>query len=177
MLVALSISGLLLVFLIKPVSKVPVSLPAGTEPLPVMLRLTALLIDLIPAGVLVGFLMRKPLAELVTLPVLSIDVERSVPFLLIAALTVLHSALSELARGTTLGRALVGGRVVTGEGSKPRPGQILLRNGLKCLILVVPPLAVFALINPQLQGLPDMAAGTIVVHTPDEPSSQESENT
>ena len=176
MLIALSISGLLLVFLIKPVSKAPVALPTTMEPLPVMLRVASLLIDLLPAGVLVGFILRKPLVELLTLPVLSIDIEKSIPYLLMAGLTVLHSTVSELSRGTTLGKALVGARVVTAEGQRPRVGQTLLRNGLKCLILVVPPLAIFALINPHLQGLPDMAAGTVVVHTPEESTERNSDD-
>jgi uncharacterized RDD family membrane protein YckC len=62
------------------------------------------------------------------------------------------------------------------NGEKARSHQILLRNALKCLILVVPPLAVFALINPHLQGLSDIAAGTVVVYEPDQSPEQESED-
>jgi hypothetical protein len=69
MLAAISISGLLLVFLIKPVSKAPVTLPVGTSPLPASLRLGALLLDLLPSGVLVGLVMRKAMGELVNAPV------------------------------------------------------------------------------------------------------------
>jgi uncharacterized RDD family membrane protein YckC len=138
------------------------------------LRLAALLIDLLPAGVIVGFTLQAPLGQLLTLPVLSMDIERSIPYLLMAGLAVIHSTVSELTKGTSLGKALVGARVVTTDGLRPSAGQILLRNGLKCLILIVPPLAVFALINPHLQGLADMAAGTVVVHTPGEEPEQES---
>jgi uncharacterized RDD family membrane protein YckC len=176
MLVGVSISGLLLVFLIKPVSKAPVTLPPGTLPLPVSMRLGALLLDILPAGVIVGLLMRKTMGDMLNAPVLTIDLEQSVPFLLMAGLTIVHCTVTEMVKGTSLGKALVGGRVSTVKGEQPRPRQVLLRNALKCLILIVPPLAVFALINPHLQGLPDIAAGTVVVYEPDDPAEHQAED-
>jgi uncharacterized RDD family membrane protein YckC len=170
MLIAVSISVLLLVFLIKPVSKAPVTLAPGVTPLPITLRLGALLIDLMPAGIVAGLILRAPLLELLSAPTLTFDLERCVPYMLMAGLTVLHSTVGELYRNASLGKALVGGRVTTADGSNPRIGQILLRNGLKCLVLLVPPLAVFGLINPHLQGLPDMAAGTLIVRRAPEQS-------
>ena len=79
------------------------------------------------------------------------------------AMTVGHSTLGELVGGRTLGKALVGARVVTGDGSRPSPVAVLARNGLKALVLLIPLLAVFALLNPHAQGLGDLVARTVVV--------------
>lgn len=181
MLVAISISGLLLVFLIKPVSKAPVTLPTGTVPLPASMRVGALLLDLLPAGIIVGLVLRSSLRELLNVPVLTIDLEQSVPFLLMAGLAMFHSTLTELFTGgsrggVSLGKAIMGARVVSVSGQRPKPHQIILRNLLKCLILIVPPLAVFALINPHLQGLSDIAAGTVVVHEPEQAPEERAED-
>jgi uncharacterized RDD family membrane protein YckC len=163
LLVAMSISALLLVFLIKPVSKTPVALPAGVAPVPISLRLVALLVDLLPAGVLAGLMLRAPLGDLIASPLITLDLERSVPYLVMAGLAALHCTVSELVTSASLGKAVVGARVTDATGARPKPVQVFLRNGIKFLVLLVPPLAVFALINPHLQGLPDMAAATVVV--------------
>ena len=78
-----------------------------------------------------------------------------------------HSSVSELLTGKTLGKAMVGARIARLDGTSPRIEQLLLRNFLKCFVLLVPPLALFSLFNPHLQGLPDVAAGTVVVHEPE----------
>jgi uncharacterized RDD family membrane protein YckC len=82
---------------------------------------------------------------------------------------VLHSTLSELAWGRTVGKAMVGGRVIALSGGPPRPKQVLVRNLFKALALAVPPLALLVLLNPNRQRLGDLVAGTVVVA--DEPDA------
>jgi uncharacterized RDD family membrane protein YckC len=171
MMVAITISGLLLVFLVRPASgQTSVALATNVVPLPLGARMTALLIDLVPAGVLATLLLRTSISDLFAVPVFTINFEQGSPYLLMAGITVLHSSIAELVSGKSLGKAMVGARITRLDGSRARAGQLLMRNGLKCLVLLVPPLAVLAIFSPHLQGLADLAAGTVVVHEDSEQS-------
>ncbi len=75
----------------------------------------------------------------------------------------LHGTITELATGRSLGKAFVGARVVTITGVRPSAATILFRNAFKLLVLLIPVLAVFALLNPNVQGLGDSVARTLVV--------------
>lgn len=167
---------LLLVWLIKPIPPRPIALPPELAPLPVSARLTAFAIDLLPAGLLTALLLRTPISTLFNMPLVTLDLEQSIPYLLMAGLMIVHSTINELSKATTMGKSMMGARVVSVDGSPPSTGQILVRNAMKCMVLLVPPLAVAALINPNLQGLPDKIAGTLVVHAapkPIEPGSED----
>ena len=71
--------------------------------------------------------------------------------------------MTELATRRTLGKTLLGARVVARDGSRPTTVAILIRNGFKALVLLIPVLAVFALLSPHLQGVGDSVARTVVV--------------
>jgi len=62
-----------------------------------------------------------------------------------------------------LGKMLVGARVVMVDGARPASRAILVRNLFKALVLLIPVLAVVALLNPHGQGLGDLMARTVVV--------------
>ena len=141
--------------------------PAGVTPLSAGQRIAALALDLFPAGVLTALVLQNPLGDLFRLPIVTMSLELSLPYLMMVGLTILHSSVSEILTGKTLGKAMVGARIAARDGSPPRIEQLLLRNFLKCFVLLVPPLALFSLFNPHLQGLPDLAARTIVVHEPE----------
>ena len=100
------------------------------------------------------------------MPLWTTDLADCVPSMLAITLTVAHCTVSELLTMRTLGKLLVSARVVAVDGSRPRPGAILVRNLFKGLVLVIPVLAVIAMLNPHLQGLGDAVARTVVVRDP-----------
>lgn len=71
-------------------------------------------------------------------------------------------------RGQTLGKKVLGLRVVDERGLKLRPSQVVIRNLLRfvdCLPLFYALGGVVALFNSRSQRLGDLAAGTVVVRT------------
>jgi uncharacterized RDD family membrane protein YckC len=80
------------------------------------------------------------------------------------ALYLLHTTASEVLTGRTMGKALVGLRVVSLDGSVPDRGQLLTRNLLRIIdagLLFIPVLLVP--FSPLRQRVGDAAAGTLVV--------------
>ncbi len=158
------VGGVLLVLVVRPGSRKPVTLPAGWRQVPIFSRLLALLLDLLPAAIVTMLALEARPADLARIPLLTPDFADSWPYLLMVFLTVAHSLIGELAFRRSLGMAFLDAQVV-GEGAgSPSAVQILLRNLVKLLMLVIPPLAVFALITPNLQGLHDALSRTIVAH-------------
>jgi uncharacterized RDD family membrane protein YckC len=162
-LVALAVTVLLVVFLFRPAGPGPPALPRRLVPLTVTARLAALAGDLLIGGFIAVLLMRCPVSALIRLPLLTTTLEETLPFMLMLGLTMLHSTAGELARGRTIGKAMVDAWVVDLRGERPGTGAILLRNAFKCVILFIPPLAIFALLNPNTQSLGDLVARTVVV--------------
>jgi uncharacterized RDD family membrane protein YckC len=161
-----AITALVVVFLFKPSPKAaPVNLPAALTVLPPVPRLIAVTADLAVGGLVTSILLQCTPVELLRFPLWTADLTRATPALVMIAITVVHSTLGELFGARTLGKALVGARVVSGDGSRPPPVAILARNGLKALVLLIPLLAVFALLNPHAQGLGDLVARTVVVRS------------
>lgn len=159
-----SISALLLIFAVRPVRRGPVALPAKLAPLPLIQRIGAMLIDIVPGGLIAALALRSPISDLLQIPVVTLDLEQSGTYLLMVGLTVVQCTIFEIAKQTSLGKSMVGGQVVAVDGSRPTAGALVLRNFVKGIVLLVPPLAVFAALTHHLQGLPDLAAGTVVVH-------------
>jgi uncharacterized RDD family membrane protein YckC len=82
------------------------------------------------------------------------------------ALYLLHTTVSELLTGgRTVGKWLFGLTVVTLDGAEPTAGQVLVRNLLRVLDLLLFPLLLVLL--PLRQRSADMAAGTVVVRLED----------
>jgi uncharacterized RDD family membrane protein YckC len=74
------------------------------------------------------------------------------------AIYLLHTTLSELFVGRTVGKRLLGLKVVTVEGTTPTPSQFLMRN----LLRIVDPL-VMIIVSPLRQRSADTIANTMVV--------------
>jgi len=175
LMLAVSVIAVLIVLLVRPGSRAVVELPKNTAVLPALPRVVAMLIDLVPGGVLTVVLLRVSPAELLRLPMMTETLDQSAAHLLMLGIMALHCTISEMLRGTTLGKAVVGGFVRTSTGAPISIGQALARNGVKVMILLVPPLAVFALFNPYMQGFNDMAARTMVLRATDEPAESDAE--
>ena len=90
----------------------------------------------------------------------------------------LHTALTEIAFGRTVGKAACGLRVVGLDGERAPPGSLVTRNLLRLIDLSMAmfPL-VLVLYSPLRQRAGDVAAGTLVVldKPGDEPASEDAE--
>jgi uncharacterized RDD family membrane protein YckC len=166
LLLALGITALMVILLFKPSpSATAVALPVSMVALPPLRRLAAVVVDLALSAVVTLLVFRCPVVELLWWPLWTADLAASVPFLAMIGLTVAHSTLAELAAGGTIGKKLVGAKVVTCDGARPRARAIFVRNALKAIVLLIPVLAVFALLDPHVQGFADQVARTVVVRT------------
>ncbi len=166
--------ALLLAILVRPASSRAdkAAVAPAVDPAPLATRGMGLLLDLAPAAFLAMKLTGSELSDLFNFPLWAATLEESMPVIIAAALTGLHCAVGEAIWGTSIGKGLVGLRVVALDGSKPRLWQALVRNLFKIICTVMPPLAVLALLNPYRQRLGDAVARTIVTTVPEEsPSS------
>lgn len=168
------IVALALVFVARPAVRRAHPLAAGLVPLPVSSRLAALAVDAAPGGLLAVLITDSAPAALLKWPLWTAGLSDGIPFLIMAAITVCHVTIVELTKGTTLGKSLMGGKVLSADGSRARPWPVLLRNLVKCLIVVVPPLGLFALLNPNLQGVGDLVSHTVVVRSQAEETADSS---
>jgi len=163
-LLALGITALMVIVLFKPSgSAASVVLPVSMVTLGPLPRLMAVAVDLGVSGVVSLIVFRCPPVELFWWPLWTADLSATAPFLVMIGLTVLHSTLTELIAGCTLGKKLVRAKVVTADGARPSARAILARNALKVIVLLIPVLAVFAVLTPHLQGLGDQVARTVIV--------------
>ncbi len=165
LLFAVAITVLLLVLIFKPASQAASpTLPATMAVLGLTPRLLALAIDLALGGVATILLLRCTPAELFRLPMWTADIADAAPSLWLIGITMMHCTLGEIVAARSVGKALLGARVVAAQGARPALGSILVRNAFKIIVLLIPVLAVFALLNHHLQGLGDLMARTLVVH-------------
>lgn len=144
-----------------------VRLPEGVEfSLPLagpVRRLLALLVDVAAVSVASSVLSIGAVA----LAVLSVDLAVAVTTLLYFVLSVGYGIACEgWLRGQTLGKRLLGLRVMDARGLRLTPAQVVLRNllrpidSLPALYLIG---GIAALLSPRGQRLGDLAAGTVVV--------------
>ncbi|MHC4963386.1 MAG: RDD family protein [Planctomycetota bacterium] len=166
LLMALGITALMVIVLFKPsASASAVVLPVSMVTLPPLRRLVAVAVDLALSAVVTLLVFRCPVVELLWWPLWTADLAVSVPFLAMIGLTVAHCTLAELAAASTIGKKLLGAKVVSCDGARPRARAIIVRNALKVIVLLIPVLAVFALLDPHVRGLGDHVARTVVVRT------------
>lgn len=130
-------------------------------------RALAALIDFVPCFALVYVLfphaMSKPTFEY--WPGRSGTWPAMLPGLLVIALFVTHTTLAEWRFGCSFGKRILRLRVLDVSTLRPQAWQILLRNLLKILDLIVPPLLVILVVSPYRQRLGDIVAYTIVAST------------
>lgn len=152
-----------IVVVVKPGQSKPVTLPENTMVLPLGLRLTALLFDFAPGGILTLLVLEQSPLDLIFHPLFASEPGQVAAFGMMLGLTMTHSLLGELWKATTLGKAILGARVITSKGGRPGAKQIVIRNMLKLVILLIPPLGLLMIRNPYLQGIPEMKSHTVVV--------------
>lgn len=163
LLMAMAATIALLLFLVRPTESVSLSLPAGVETLPLMRRVVALLIDLLPGAAVAVLLTGSHPMDLLYLPIFTIEMQQSVPYLLMAAITLVHTAIMEVFFATSIGKILIGARIADTGGGRPAVRRIALRAVMKGLVFFLPPLVLFSIMSANGRGLPDLVSGTVVV--------------
>jgi uncharacterized RDD family membrane protein YckC len=154
------------------------NLPVDVQPAGLS-RVAAAAVDFAPglAVSMIYFTLHDPTEVLARLPLgRPIDTDEIMPALLAIAVHVAHTTLTELFTGSTLGKAICGCRIITMNGSRPNPAQVLIRNATKVLEMVVPFLLIFAVLSPTYQRLGDLLARTLVVTHGRPPQEPEDEN-
>lgn len=155
---------IVIVFIVRPdPTAVRISVPEGASLASPRRRLAAAVIDFVPSSILAILILGASPVELLNWPLVTRDIGDAQCVLIAILITVAHSALSEMLTGRTFGKALLASRVLDTSGVRASAKQILVRNALKIVVLVVPPLALFVFINPFRQRLGDLVARTMVV--------------
>ncbi len=141
-------------------------IPQGWAPLPIPRRLIALAVDLAPAIVAVKVVGGAPWSRVLMPPAFEFDTEAALPAFAVILVAVTLSTVCEAITSRSLGKLLVGGRVVSarpGTATAPALLQILSRNLFKAVVLQMPALGLFTLLDPQRQGIGEMVSATAVV--------------
>jgi uncharacterized RDD family membrane protein YckC len=134
---------------------------APPAPAPQLPRLAAGLIDMLPVLAAFGYMSftidpaRDPMEQLESVPNVTI-------YCSAVGLYLLHTTLSEVITGRTIGKYILGLKTVTIDGTSPNVGQFLIRNLLRVIDLIFFPLTL-VLISPLRQRSADVAAGTMVI--------------
>jgi len=134
---------------------------APPAPAPQLPRLAAGLIDMLPVLAAFGYMTftidpaRDPMEQLESVANVTI-------YCSAVGLYLLHTTLSEIIAGRTIGKFILGLKTVTIDGTTPSLGQFLIRNLLRVIDLIFFPLTL-VLISPLRQRSADVAAGTMVI--------------
>jgi uncharacterized RDD family membrane protein YckC len=123
---------------------------------PPALRLLAGLTDLLPIFLTAGTIIYRDNIEITELP--------PIPMLVAAGVYLAHTLIGELAMGRSIGKIIVGLRVLSVSGNPAGAGAIVVRNLFRTIDWF-PPVLVLILFTPLRQRLGDMLGGTVVVST------------
>ena len=134
-------------------------------------RAMAAAIDLAPCVGLSMLIFDRGLSDLRDLwPGASASWQDAIPGLVVIAMNVGHTWLTELFTGKSLGKMLLGMHVASIDGSPPNIWQVTVRNLLRSLDLIAwYALPILMVISPSRQRLGDMVARTVVVAANENP--------
>jgi uncharacterized RDD family membrane protein YckC len=126
-------------------------------------RLLATVIDLLPCAIASLVIFKDEYAIQILIPPLwSADIEISLPYIAMVVAAIAFSMFEEIIFGRSLGKRLMGGRVVSIHGEPAAWWQHIARNLLKGLVLLSPVLAIPSLLNPMGAGIPEIISRTKV---------------
>jgi len=129
-------------------------------------RLLATFIDLLPCAIASLVIFKDEYAIQILIPPLwSADIEISLPYIAMVVAAITFSMFEEIIFGRSLGKRLMGGRVVSIRGEPAAWWQHIARNLLKGLVLLSPVLAIPSLMSPTGAGIPEMISRTRVEAT------------
>ncbi len=151
-----------------------VDLPSDVELAGLLPRSLAGLIDLTPCVLLAAMVFDLDARQLPDhWPGRSGGLHAMLPGLTTIGLFLAHTTLTELFTARTLGKAMMGLKVLSLKGQPPHLWQLLGRGLLKALDLIAPPLLILPLLTPARQRLGDLVGRTVVTAAKDQQPEDE----
>jgi len=126
-------------------------------------RSTAILIDMLPGLVAFWFLFRGNPLDLLRIPAFQTDLAASVPALFVFATGWLAATIGDLLFGRSMGKRIVGLRIISVRGGDAPLGRRILRSLASAIVMASPLVMLIALLNPRGDGPAEMISGTAVV--------------
>jgi hypothetical protein len=154
--------ALLAIVLFRPSEPPDLPIRCGVVPMGLGRRVLALAIDLFPGIVIALLLFDIDPTGLSLLHLLSSDIAFAGPGSVVIVITIWHETLAELFADRSIGKLICGGVVRASNGERASRRSILLRGLFKAVVLYAPILAVFVLLSPARQGVPESVSRTVV---------------
>jgi uncharacterized RDD family membrane protein YckC len=143
------------------------ALAGSLKPADLPVRLLAFAIDLAPVVFILSLVTSTGIMEVIgslpMLTVLSVRAEQLPMALMMTALAVFHGGVCEAIWGRSLGKMVVGCRIVNLQGGRPSLWQFVVRALLKWVVCLFPIVLLVAVFSPTRQHLGDLAARVVVV--------------
>ena len=128
-------------------------------------RFAATAIDMLPCAIASVVMFEADMVSILIPPLWSADIQMSFPYIAMVVAAIAFSMFEEITFGRSMGKRLMGGRVVSIHGEPAAWWQHIARNLLKGLVLLSPVLAIPSLLNPLGAGLPEIISRTRVEAT------------
>lgn len=128
-------------------------------------RFAATAIDMLPCAIASVVMFEADMVSILIPPLWSADIQMSFPYIAMVVATIAFSMFEEITFGRSMGKRLMGGRVVSIHGEPAAWWQHVARNLLKGLVLLSPVLAIPSLLNPLGAGIPEIISRTRVEAT------------
>ncbi|MEE2971782.1 MAG: RDD family protein, partial [Planctomycetota bacterium] len=165
------LSAFVAALLLRPlIDQAPVQPVEGLRGLGLARRAAGLCIDITPAAMVVVVIYGLDPAVFVK-DVMAGDLAVASPLIATELIAGGLAGILEVLTGASLGKWLLGGRILDLEGNPAGRAQRGLRAGLKLAVLLFWPLAIFALFEPRGRGIPELLTRTVVgprpVETPE----------
>jgi len=128
-------------------------------------RFTATAIDMLPCAIASVVMFEADMESVLIPPLWSADIQTSFPYIAMVVAAIAFSMFEEITFGRSMGKRLMGGRVVSIHGEPAAWWQHIARNLLKGLVLLSPVLAIPSLLSPLGAGIPEMISRTRVEAT------------
>ena len=157
------ISALMAALLLRPwiERSAPREPVAGLRPMSLTRRIAALCIDLVPGAMVAIVTFDLDPSEFLE-GFRSGDPETAAPAVFAIVVTAVIAGIGEMFFGRSAGKAIVGGRVSSIDGTGGTMVQRGLRAILKLIVLLLPPLALLVVIDPLGRGMPELLSRTCV---------------
>ncbi|MCA9295042.1 MAG: RDD family protein [Phycisphaerales bacterium] len=155
-------SVLFLIVVLKPAARISIDVGVDRVVMPPSARLVALMVDLLPGALLALMLFDIHPSDLLRVPYVVTRSGDAMPFVVMVGTMLVLNLGQERFAGRSLGHRLIGAEVLGKGGIRPTTGALILRNVLKALTVVIPPITIFALVTPQMLSLHDVLSQTTV---------------
>ena len=126
-------------------------------------RASAMLIDMLPGMVVVWFFVRGTPMDLLQIPAFSPNLETTIPAVIVFSVGWFVASVGDVLFGRSMGKRLVGLRIIAARGGPAPVSRRLLRALLSAITVTSPAVMLLALLHPRGDGPAEMITGTAVV--------------